>query len=105
MTRPRARAGDRMTTRDCLPVMACPSNSCALDHNPDNEDSHGHEDAVLSGDGLGNKARQKSPQPGAELKNGGKPALLGLVCIRVDGVVLAHVCIGPSAPYSKSTSP
>lgn len=79
-------------SRDCLPVMTCPGNSCNLDYNPNDKYGYGNENAVLSGNGLGNKSRQESPQPGTELEDGSEPALLGLIRIRVDRVVFAHVC-------------
>lgn len=90
----RARAGGKanLGPRNCLPVVPCPGDSCDLDYDPDDEDGHGNENAVFSGDGLGNEPRQESPQPSTELENGSEPSLLGLVCLRVDGVVLAHVC-------------
>ena len=62
-----------------------------LDTHAENEDTSGNDDPELAGEVLGDKRREQSTDPSAELEDGSEPALLGLVGIVVKGIILAHV--------------
>jgi hypothetical protein len=52
------------------------SNCCHLDHNTDNENTSGDQDAVLSGASFREEAGHESTKPSSELQDGSEPALL-----------------------------
>jgi hypothetical protein len=62
-----------------------------LDNHAKDEDAGGDNNTVLSGDDFSEGGREEGSEPGTELENGREPALLGLIRIRIEGSIFAHV--------------
>lgn len=75
---PDTHAGDEASCEDRIGART--GDGCCLDNNTEDKYRNGDQNPVLSRDGLRKESREERAEPGAELEDGGQPALLGLVC-------------------------